>query len=129
MENLRVYAAPLGRLLLSAIFIVAGFQKLMNPGGTAQYFAHVNIPMSEVMVWIVLIIELLGGIAILVGFKTRWVAIILALFCVITALAVHLPAGDQANMVHVLKNLAMAGGFLYVFAFGAGIWSVDGPGK
>jgi putative oxidoreductase len=129
MDNLRKYAVPLGRLLLAALFIWAGFGKLTNPSGTAQYFAHANIPIPSVTVWIVIIVELIGGLAILVGFWTRWAALILAIFCVITGLAVHLPAGDQANLIHVFKNLSIAGGFLYVFAFGAGIWSIDGPEK
>lgn len=125
MENLRGYAVPLGRLLLSSLFIWAGLGKLMNPAGTAQYFAHVHIPAPEILVWIVIIIELLGGIAILLGFMTRWVALILAIFCLVTGFAVHLPVGDMANLTNFYKNLTMAGGFLYVFAFGAGMWSVD----
>jgi putative oxidoreductase len=125
MDNLRSYAVPLGRLLLSSLFIWAGFGKLMNPSGTAQYFAQMNIPSPDVTVWIVLIIELLGGLAVLLGFWTRWAALILAIFCVVTAFAVHLPIADQPNMIHFYKNLAMAGGFLYVFAYGAGMWSVD----
>jgi putative oxidoreductase len=125
MESLRSYAVPLGRLLLSSLFIWAGFGKLMNPGGTAQYFAHLNIPSPEVTVWIVLLIELLGGLAILLGIVTRWAALILAIFCLVTAFAVHLPVGDQPNLINFYKNLTMAGGFLYVFAYGAGIWSID----
>jgi len=129
MENLKTYAVPLGRLLLSSLFIWAGVGKLMNPSGTAQYFANVHIPVPEVAVWVVIIIELIGGLAILVGYQTRWVAAILAIFCLITGFGVHLPVGDYPNMVNFYKNLTMAGGFLYVFAYGAGVWSVDGPGK
>jgi putative oxidoreductase len=129
MENARTWAVPLGRLLLSVIFILAGFQKLQNPSGSAQYFAHVNIPLPDIAVWVAIVVELIGGLLLLVGYQTRWVALVLAIFCLITGFGVHLPAGDQANMINFLKNLAMAGGFLYVFAFGAGKLSVDGPGK
>jgi putative oxidoreductase len=129
MENARTYAVPLGRLFLSVIFILAGFQKLQDPGGTAQYFAHVHIPIPDVTVWVSIIIELVGGLLLLVGYQTRWVALVLAIFCLITGFGVHLPVGDQNNITHFLKNLAMAGGFLYVFAYGAGKLSIDGPGK
>jgi putative oxidoreductase len=127
MDNFKTYLVPLGRVLMSSLFIWAGIGKLMNPGGTAQYFAHANIPVPEVTVWIVMIIELIGGLAILVGFKTRWVAAVLAIFCLITAFGVHLPAGDTPNMVNFYKNLVMAGGFLYVVAYGGGTLSIDGP--
>ena len=62
---------------------------------------------------------------ILVGFQTRWVALVLAIFCLITGFGVHLPTGDANDMIHFYKNLVMAGGFLYVFAHGAGALSVD----
>jgi len=129
MDNLKTYAAPLGRLLLSALFIWAGIGKLMDPTGTAGYFAHVNIPAPAVMVWIVIIIEVIGGLMVLVGFKARWAAIVLAIFSLITGFGVHLPVGDLPNMINFYKNLAIAGGMLYVFSFGAGAWSVDGPGR
>ena len=64
--------------------------------------------------------------AVLVGFKTRWAAALLALLCVGTAFGVHLPIGDEDNMIHFYKNLVMTGGFLYVIAFGAGAVSIDG---
>ena len=126
MDGLKGYLTPLGRLLMSSLFIWAGVHKLMNPSGTAQYFAHVNIPVPEIAVWVVIVIEIIGGLAILVGFKARWAAIVLAIFCVVTAFGVHLPVGDQANMVNFYKNLVMAGGFLYVVAYGAGGMSIDG---
>jgi putative oxidoreductase len=125
MENAKTYMVPLGRLLMSSLFIWAGFGKLMNPGGTAQYFASYHLPVPDVLVWIVIIIELIGGLMILVGFQTRWVALVLAIFCLITGFGIHLPTGDMPNMTHFYKNLVMAGGFLYVFAYGAGALSVD----
>jgi len=131
MEKVKTYAVPLGRLLLCTVFIWSGLLALMNPSGTAQYFARVNIPIPDVTVWLAIIIELIGGLAILVGFKVRWVAPVLAIYCLITGFAVHLPLGMNGdamaldNMVHFYKNLAMAGGFAYVTAFGAGKLSVD----
>ncbi|MGA3307725.1 MAG: DoxX family protein [Xanthobacteraceae bacterium] len=127
MDSLKYVLAPLGRLLMSSLFIWAGIGKLMNPGGTAQYFASVHVPAPEVAVWVVVIFEIVVGLAILVGFKTRWAAALLAIFCLITALGVHLPAGDLANMTAFYKNLVMAGGFFYVVAYGAGAISIDGP--
>lgn len=126
MDNLKTYLAPLGRLLMASLFIWAGFGKLMNPSGTAQYFEHVHIPVANIAVWVVIVIELLGGLAILVGFKARWVAAVLAIFCLVTGFAVHLPVGDTPNMINFYKNLVMAGGFLYVVAYGAGAMSIDG---
>jgi putative oxidoreductase len=125
MESAKTYLVPLGRLLMSSLFVWAGFGKLMNPSGTAQYFASYHLPAPDVLVWIVIIIELIGGLMILVGFQTRWVALVLAIFCLITGFGIHLPAGDLPNMINFYKNLVMAGGFLYVFAYGAGALSVD----
>jgi putative oxidoreductase len=127
MENLKTYAVPLGRLLLASLFIWAGYTKLFvfGPGGTAKYFASEHVPIPEITAWIVIVIELIGGLLILVGFQTRWVALVLAIFCLITGFGVHLPVGDLANMTNFYKNLAMAGGFLYVFAYGAGALSID----
>lgn len=127
MDELKTYLTPLGRLLLSSVFIWAGFGKLMNPSGTAQYFAGLHIPVPNVAVWVVIIVELIGGLMLLVGLKTRWVAAALAIFCLITGFAIHLPVGDTPNMINFYKNLAMTGGFLYVVSFGAGALSIDGP--
>ena len=125
MHGLKAYLPPLARFLMSSLFVWDGILQLRSPGATAQYFASVHVPVPEVAVWFSIAIHLLGGLAILVGFKTRWAAALLVLLCLGTAFGVHLPAGDMANMIHFYKNMVMAGGFLYVIAFGAGGMSID----
>lgn len=127
MDNIKSYLAPLARVLMSSPFIWAGVNQLRDPGGTVRYFDHVHIPVPGIAVWVSIVIHLLGGLAILVGFKARWAAAVLAIFSLATAFGVHLPVGDLANMINFYKNLAMAGGFLYVMSYGAGAISVDGP--
>jgi len=128
MDGWKTYLTPLGRLLLSSLFIWAGYAKLFmfGPSGTAQYVASVHIPLPTLAAWVAIIVELVGGILILIGYQTRWVALVLAIWCLVTGFAVHLPVGDQANMVNFYKNLVMAGGFLFVAAYGPGNLSVDG---
>jgi putative oxidoreductase len=110
---------------MSSLFIWDGILQLRNPGGTSAYFSKVHVPVPGVVVWISILIHLLGGLALLVGFQTRWAAALLALVCVGTAFGVHLPIGDQGNMIHFYKNLVMTGGFLYVIVYGAGGLSID----
>ena len=85
-----------------------------------------HFPAPDVAVWVVIAIEVIGGLAILLGFKARWAAAVLAIFSLVTAFGVHLPVGDLANMTNFYKNLVMAGGFLYIVAYGAGGMSIDG---
>jgi putative oxidoreductase len=119
------FLPPLARLLMSSLFVWDGIVQLRNPGGAALYFASVHVPAPPVAVWISIPVHLLGGLALLVGFYSRWAAALLALVCLGTAFGVHLPAGDQNNMIHFYKNLVMTGGFLYVIAFGPGGFSLD----
>ena len=124
-QNSRAFLLPLARLLMSSLFIWDGIVMLRNPGGTARFFATVHIPLPDVAIWISILIHLIGGLALLVGFFTRWAAALLALVCLGTAFGVHLLIGDQANMIHFYKNLVMTGGFLYVISYGAGGMSID----
>ena len=123
--NGKAFLLPLARLLMSSLFVWDGIVQLRNPRGTAQYFASLHIPAPNVSVWISILVHLLGGLALLAGFYTRWAAALLVLVCLGTAFGVHLPAGDQGNMIHFYKNLVMTGGFLYVIAFGPGGLSFD----
>jgi putative oxidoreductase len=125
MSTIKAYLPALARVLMSSLFIWDGVLQLRNPGGTAQYFASVHVPVPDIAVWVSIAIHLLGGLALLIGFKTRWAAAALALLCLGTAFGVHLPIGDTPNMVNFYKNLVMTGGFLYVISFGAGPISID----
>jgi putative oxidoreductase len=126
-DSWNTYLAPLGRLLLSSLFIWAGYTKLFvfGPGGTAHYMESVHIALPGLVAWVAIIVELVGGILILVGFQTRWVALALAFWCLLTGFAVHLPVRDLPNMTDFYKNLVMAGGLLFVACYGPGAISVD----
>jgi putative oxidoreductase len=121
----RDYLPVLARLLLCSLFIWDGVLQLRDPAGTVQYFTSLNIPSPQIAVWVSIAVHLLGGIGILIGFMTRWAAALLVLLCLGTAFGVHLPAGDMENMTNFYKNLVMAGGLLYVIAFGAGALAFD----
>ena len=125
MRNMKTYLLLLARVLMSSLFIWDGVLQLRNPLGTTQYFTSVNVPVPEIAVWVSVAIHLLGGVALLLGFKARWAAALLILLCLGTAFGVHLPIGDQADMINFYKNLVMTGGLLYVLAYGAGSMSVD----
>ena len=110
---------------MCGLFIWDGVLQLRSPAGTAGYFASLNIPMPNIAVWVSIEIHLLGGLGVLIGFKTRWAAALLLRLSLGTPFGVHLPAGNIKNMVNFYKNLVMAGGFLYVINFGAGAISFD----
>jgi len=116
----------IARILFAIIFVLSGFGKLTNIAGTAAYFANYSLPMPTATAVIVGLIELLGGLAILIGFKTRIAAWVLAIFTVATALVAHTDFGDQMQMINFMKNLAIAGGFLALAVEGAGSISLDG---
>src|SRR5260370_32140448 len=108
----KAFLLPIARLLMSSLFVWDGIVQLRNPGGTAQYFASVHIPGPDIAVWISILVHLLGGLALLAGFYSRWAAALLALGCFGTAFGVHLPAADQDNMIHFYKNLVVPRRFL-----------------
>jgi putative oxidoreductase len=106
-------ALPLiGRIAIAAIFVLS-------------YIQAAGLPLPQVGFAIALLVELGGGIALILGYRTRLVAAVLALFSIATALAFHNALGDQNQFIHFFKNVAMAGGLLNVVAFGGGAWSLD----
>lgn len=119
-----------GRVLLSLLFFVAGYNKIINVAGTAGYFGKLALPMPDVLVWLVIAVELLGALLILIGWQTRLVAWIMAIFTVGTAILGHKfwgvdPAQFSNQLTQFLKNLAIAGGFLMLAAWGPGRLSAD----
>jgi putative oxidoreductase len=125
--------ALLGRILLAYVFVPSGFSKLMGFAGTAGYIASKGVPFPEICAAIAVFAELGLGLALLVGFQTRWVALGLAIFvAVITPIFHNYWAMPEAQvMMQKLsfnKNLGLIGGLLAFAAFGAGRLSIDGRG-
>jgi len=122
--------ALVGRVLIAALFIPAGFGKLMGFAGAVGYIGSVGLPLPQVAAVIAILVELGLGLALLVGFKTRWAALGIALFTLVATFAFHnywsMPA-DKAfvNQLMFFKNIAVVGGLLTVWAFGPGRLSVD----
>lgn len=112
----------LGRLGLSLIFIISGWGKIGGYAATQQYMEATGVP-GELLP-LVILLELGGGLAILAGAFTRWIALALAAFSLVTAALFH-GLVDAAQAIHFWKNVAMAGGFLMLVAHGAGALSFD----
>ena len=112
-----------GRLGLAAIFLLAGFNKIQYFEMNAQYLASGGLPGA--LLPVVIAFELIGALLLIVGYKTRWVALAFAGFSALTALLYHNNLGDQTQFFMFFKNIAMTGGFLVLAAHGAGKYSID----
>jgi putative oxidoreductase len=119
-----------GRVLIALLFIVFGYLKLTNYGGTVNYFTKWGFPLPEVTSVVAIVFELGFGILLAIGWKARWWAWALALYVVIAAAVAHRywtydPAQTFTQMSFFYKNLAIIGGLLYIAAMGPGQYSVD----
>ena len=113
----------IGRILLALIFIISGVGKLANPAGTAGFMESMGVP--GILAWPTLALEILGGIALVIGFQTRIAAFALAVFSIAAAVIFHHNFADQMQMIMFLKNLSIAGGLLLLSASGALALGVD----
>jgi putative oxidoreductase len=114
-----------GRILMSAIFLWSGYGKAMAPTATMATFERLGLPLPGAAYVVTLLIELGCAALFLVGFRARVTGLVLAFWCVATALVAHYHLENRDQMIHFMKNICMAGGFLQVVAFGAGRISVD----
>jgi putative oxidoreductase len=113
--------ALLARVLLATIFVLSGAAKLADPAGTAAYVASAGLPAPQLGAWGAALLETLGGLALLTGYLARPAALVLAAFSVVAALFFHNNFADQNQMIHFMKNLAIAGGLLQL--------AITGPGR
>lgn len=118
-------AILVGRILIANLFILAGFSKLTAIGATAGWFGAIGLPLPTVTAVLVGLVELIGGLAILVGFQTRIAAIVIALFTLGATAIAHTDLADQTQFLFFQKNLAITGGLLILAAVGAGTFSID----
>ena len=123
-NTLAAAAELVGRVGLAAIFLLAGLNKVgAGYAGTAGYMESAGVP-GELLP-AVIVLEVLGAVFLMAGFMTRWTALALAGFSVLSGLLFHFNLADQLQFILFFKNIAMAGGFLVLAAHGAGPWSVD----
>lgn len=130
MGFLRSFLMLAGRIAIGAIFVLAGVGKFMDPAHTSAYMASKGMSMIPFFLYAAATLELLGGLALFLGWKARWGAVILALFLIPTTLIFHNfwiaePAEKILQQIMFLKNLAIFGGLLYIIATGPGRLSID----
>ncbi len=118
-------AILIGRILLAAMFVLAGFGKLTDIGGTAGWFGSIGLPAPTIVAVLVGLLELVAGLAIVVGFQTRIAALALALFTIGATLIAHTNFADMMQFLIFQKNFAVVGGLLVLAFAGAGALSVD----
>ena len=111
------------RVFLGHIFLLAGLSKITAYEGTAGYMEAMGVPGN--LLPLVIAFEVIAGLAIIIGFKTRWTAVALAGFSVVAAVIFHSNFSDQIQMILFMKNIAIAGGFLLLAVHGAGSYSLD----
>ncbi len=124
MDATRPLASLAGRILIAAIFVWSGYGKIVGYAGTQAYMAAHGLP--GILLPLVILLELGGGILILLGWQTRIVAALFVVFNLAAALLFHADLADQGQAINFMKNVAIAGGFLFLVAFGPGAWSLDG---
>lgn len=130
IDSFKIPLVVVGRILLALMFVLSGFGKLTNLEGTAAYIASGGLPAASVLAVGVGLLELFGGLALMIGFKARWAALALGVFTLFASVLFHrywsMPAEQQmVQQLLFMKNVAVAGGMFIVAALGAGPLSVD----
>ena len=123
MNQLQAIAAPVGRIFLALMFVTSGFSKISGYAGTQGYMEAMGVPGA--LLPLVIALELLGGLAVMLGWHTRIAAFLLAGFSLLSALLFHDNFGDQMQMIMFMKNISIAGGFLMIVAMGGGAFALD----
>jgi putative oxidoreductase len=115
----------IARCLMAIIFLWSGIGKILAPAATQQYMAAAGMHFTEVFLIIAIVMELLGGLSLLLGYKAQWGSLMLILFVVSSTVIFHSNFADRLQQIQFMKNLFIVGGLLMVFHFGSGAFSLD----
>lgn len=118
-------ALVIGRILIALLFIIASYNKFKGYDGTIAYFTRLGVPAASVVAPLIELFEVVAAIMLIIGYQTRLVALALGVFVIAAALFAHTNFGDGNQLNHFLKNMAIAGGCLALFASGPGSYSLD----
>ena len=128
MTNIEKYsdqAALVGRLLYSLMFLLFGYGKIISYANSAAYMSSLGLPAPSLVTLLAIVIEVGGGLLMLVGYQTRIVSLGLAIYVLVAALIAHSQLGDTNHFQFFMRNIAIVGGSLAFFAFGGGAYSLD----
>jgi putative oxidoreductase len=125
MEWLKAFPMLIGRILLVLIFVQSGIGKIENFAGTAQFMASHGMPYANFFLVGAIFFELVGSVTVILGYFTRFGALLLVIFLIPTTLIFHNIFADPKMMIHFMKNVSMFGGCLILLASGAGRFSLD----
>lgn len=123
MDKMQTLAMPVGRVMIAMMFVMSGVSKIFQYEGTQGFMESQGVPGA--LLPLVIVVEVIGGLAIILGLQTRIAALMLAGFCVVSAMLFHANFADQVQMIMFMKNIAIAGGFLFLFANGPGAYALD----
>lgn len=113
----------IGRVLISLVFLLSGYNKILNYDGTISWMEGYGVP--GFLLWPTIILEIILPILIIVGYRTQLSAILLAIFCMVTAIIFHLDFANQMQVIALLKNFGLAGGFIFIAINGPKDWALD----
>ena len=131
MNVLQKFAPLIGRVMLALIFVLSGANKIFEWKGTVGYMESAGIPIAPLFLIGAIIVEIGGGLSVLLGYRARWGALALFVFLIPTTLIFHhfwthlLPMVKQNQMIHFMKNISIMGGLLMVFAYGPGPMAIE----
>ncbi len=134
MNALNRYGPLVGRILIALIFVLSGYAKITGFQGTVAYISSKGLPLAQLGAVAAIIVELGGGLLLILGWKARWSAAAMLVFTAMAAVLFHnfwaVPADQVQNMmIHFMKNISIMGGLLYVVVHGSGPISLDGQGR
>ena len=113
----------IGRILISSVFLISGFNKINQYDGTIEWMESFGVP--GILIIPAILLEIIGSLMIIIGYKTRVIATLFSVFCITLAIIFHNDFSDQMQLVSFLKNLGLAGGFLFLVVSGPGKISLD----
>ena len=113
----------IGRVLISLVFLLSGYNKILNYDGTISWMEGYGVP--GFLLWPTIVLEIILPVLIIVGYKTQLSAFILAIFCIVTAIIFHLDFTNQMQVIALLKNFGLAGGFIFIAINGPKDWAID----